>query len=86
MYQPSTSWVENEGRLEAASWIKTLVPGGARGVALKSKLPFMAVWAEMIGLVQEERKRLRVRNAWVMRRPHSWDGNLGSQEASPAHR
>ena len=41
MYQPSTDWFENEGRLEAASWIKTLVPGGVRGVALKSKLPLM---------------------------------------------
>ena len=42
MYQPLTAWVENEGRLEAALWIKTLVPGGVRGVALNSKLPFMA--------------------------------------------
>ena len=82
MYQPSTAWVDNEGRLEASSWIKTLVPGGERGVALKSKLPFMAAWAEIIGFVREERRRLRVRTSWGMRRYHSWDGKLGSQEAS----
>ena len=35
MYQPSTACVENEGRLEAASWTNTLVLGGARVVALK---------------------------------------------------
>ena len=61
MYQPSTDWFENEGRLEAASWIKTLVPGGARGVALKSNWPFMAVWAESLGFVREERSRLIAR-------------------------
>ena len=86
MYQPLTAWVENEVRLEAALWSKTLVPGGARGVALKSKLPFMAAWAERLGFVREERSRLRVRTDWGMRRSHSWDVKLGSQEASPAQR
>ena len=86
MYQPLTAWVENVGRLEASSWIKTLVPGGARGMVLKSKLPFMAAWAEKLGFVQEERIRLRLRTAWGMRRSHYWDGKLGSQEASPAQR
>ena len=86
MYQLSTPWVENEGRLEAASWNKTLVPGGARGMALKSKLPFMAAWAERIGFVQEERSRLRMSIYWETRRYHSWDGKLGSQEASTAQR
>ena len=51
MYQPSTAWIENEVRLEAASWIKTLVPGGARDVALKSKFLFMAGWGERLGFV-----------------------------------
>ena len=86
MYQLSTPWVENEGRLEAASWNKTLVTGGARGMALKSKLPFMEVWAERLGFVREERNSLRARNEWGMRRSHSWDGKLGSQEASPEQR
>ena len=46
--------------MEAALWTKTLVPGGARGVALKSKFLLMAVWAERIGFVQEDRRRLKV--------------------------
>ena len=86
MYQPLTEWVENEGRLEAATWVKTLVPGRAMGVALKSKLLFMAAWMERIGFLQEERSILRVRTAWGIRRSHSWDGKLGSQEDSPAQR
>ena len=53
MYQPSTACVENEGRLEASLWTKTLVPEGARGVALNSKLPLMAVWAERLGFFSE---------------------------------
>ena len=63
MYQQLTAWVENEVRLEATLWIKNLVPGGARGVALKSKFPFMAEWTERIGFVRDERRRLRVRTA-----------------------
>ena len=86
MYQMLTECVENEGRLEAALWTKTLVPGGARGVALKSKLPFIAAWAERLGFVREERSRLRVRTALGMIRSHSWEGKLGSQEASIAQR
>ena len=86
MYQPSTACVENEGRLEAASWTKTLVPGGTRGVALKSKFPFMVAWVERLGFVREDRSRLRVRNVWGIIRSHYWDGKLGSQEAIPVQR
>ena len=53
MYQPSTSCVYNEARLEAASWTKTLMSGGVRGVALKSKVPLMEVWEERLGFVRE---------------------------------
>ena len=61
MYQPLIACVENEGWLEAALWTKTLVPGGAWGVALRSKFAFMAAWAERLGFVQEERSRLIAR-------------------------
>ena len=84
MYQPSTACVENEGQLEVASWTKTLVPGGARGLALKLKFPLMAAWAERLGFVQEDQMRLRVITDWGMIRYHSWERNLGSQEASKA--
>ena len=86
MYQPSTACVDNEGRLEAASWTKTLMSGGARGIALKSKLLLMAAWVERLGFVREYRIRLRVRTAWGMRRSQSWEGKLGLQEASPEQR
>ena len=76
MYQPLIACVENEGWLEAALWTKTLVPGGARGVALKSKLLFILAGAERLGFVREERSRLRVRTDWGMRRSHSWDEKL----------
>ena len=52
--------------MEAASWTKTLVPGGEMGVALKSNFPLMAAWAERIGFVREERRRLIVVTAWGM--------------------
>ena len=86
MYQPSTACVDKEGWLEAASLTKTLVPGGARGVALKSKFLLMAAWAERLGFVREDQRRLRVIAAWGMRLSHSWEGKLGSQDASPAQR
>ena len=44
--------MEKEGWVEDDLWTKTLVPGGARGVALKSEFPFMAAWAESLGFVQ----------------------------------
>ena len=43
MYHPLTACVEKEGWVEEYPWTKNLVPGGARGVALKSKLPLTAV-------------------------------------------
>ena len=84
MYQPSTSCVENDVWLEAASWTKTLVPVGARGVALNSKFPLMAALAERLGFVREERSRLRVITAWGMRRSRSWEVKSGLQEVSLA--
>ena len=66
--------------------IKLWFQGEQGGGLLKSKLPFMAAWEEKLGFVREEQIRLRVSTAWVMRRSHSWDGKLGSQEASPTQR
>ena len=45
MYHPSTAFVEKQVRVKDDLWTNTLVPGGARGVALKSKSPLMAAWA-----------------------------------------
>ena len=46
----------------------------------------MAAWAEILGFVQEYWSRLRVITAWGTRQPHSWEGKLAPQEASPAQR
>ena len=46
MYHLSTACMEKEGQVEDGLWTKTLVPGGVRGVVLKSKFPLMAAWAE----------------------------------------
>ena len=51
--------MDKEGQLEATSWDVTLMPGGARGIALKLKFPLMAAWAERIRFVQEYRRSLR---------------------------
>ena len=45
MYQPSTTCVEKEIRVEDDLLTKTLVQGGARGVALNSRFLLMAAWA-----------------------------------------
>ena len=36
------------------------MPGGARGVRLKLKLPKVAAYAERLGWQQEERRRFKV--------------------------
>ena len=38
MYQPLKACVENKGWLEAASWTKTLVPGGRKGSSIEVKV------------------------------------------------
>ena len=82
MYHPSAACVEKEGRVEDNLWTKTLVPGGERGVALKSKFLLMDAWAERLMFVWEDWSMLSVISAWGMRQTHYWEGKLGSQEAS----
>jgi hypothetical protein len=57
--------------------------GGARGLWLKSKLPFRQAYADSLGWRREEQSKLRMMSAWGMRRSHSVSGNLGSHVASP---
>ena len=86
MYKTSPACGEKEGQGDNDSWTKTLLPGGARGVALKSKFLLMAAWEESLGFVRDDRIRLIVITAWGIRQSHSWEGKLGSQEASPAQK
>ena len=43
MYNPSTAYVEKDGLVEDDSGTNTLVPEGARGVALKYKFLLISV-------------------------------------------
>jgi hypothetical protein len=44
--------------------MRTLVPGGARGVWLKSKAPCVWAWADSCGFILEHCRRLRVMMHW----------------------
>ena len=58
--------------------MRTLVPGGARGVVLKLKGPFNWVLADKSGLMREGRRILRVNVAWGMLRSQRCKGKLES--------
>jgi hypothetical protein len=62
----------------------TRVPGGARGVRLKSKCPFNWAYADMRGFIRDFRRRLIVMVAWGNSLSHSFMGKVGSTEQSPA--
>ena len=49
MYQPLTLCDAKEGRCLLVLWIRTRVPGGARVVWSKLKLPKVAAYAERLG-------------------------------------
>ena len=49
--------VWKEGWVEEDLWTKTLVPGGERGVVVKSKSQLMAMWAERLGFLREYQSR-----------------------------
>ena len=60
MYQASVPRVAHDAQLSGFSWMRHLVPKGARGVELKSKEPFNAAYADSLGLYQHGRRRFRV--------------------------
>jgi hypothetical protein len=59
------------------------VPGGAKGVLLKSKCPFNWAYADMRGLIRDFRRRLRVIVACGNSLSQSFSGKFGSTEQSP---
>ena len=62
----------------------TRVPGGARGVRVKSKVPSSWAYAESLGLRRQARRRLRVSSARGRRRHQFKRGKFGSVLARPA--
>ena len=65
MYQPSSPCAPQVVLVFFGLYAITLVPGGARGVAEKLKLPKRYAWAESLGLLRAERSRFKVRLAWL---------------------
>ena len=60
MYQPLAPCGAKEARCLVVSWMRTRVPGGARGVWLKLNFPRVATYAEILGWRREERRRFKV--------------------------
>ena len=60
-----------------------VVPGGANGVALKSKLPNLAAYADKDGLRRDDRSKLRVIVAWGINLSHSLAGKFDSHRHKP---
>ena len=58
--------------------MNTLVPGEERGVALKSRLPWIYAWADSLGFTLELRKIFRVMTDCGMRQYNSDAVNLVS--------
>eukprot|EP00957_Ditylum_brightwellii_P143548 10936085-Ditylum_brightwellii.AAC.1 len=66
------------------SWTITFVPGGARGVRLKSNAPFICASADRCGFSQEGLRRFNVNRACGSRQFQSCNGNCGFKVQSPA--
>ena len=86
MYQPSTPCGAKEARYLVVLWTRTQVPGGARAVRLKLKLPKEAAYAERLGWRREDRRRFNVMSHCGNNLSHSWIGKFGSSVAIPARK
>ena len=86
MYQPSTPCGTKEARRLVVLWTRTRLPGGARGVRLKLKLPKVAAYAERMGLRREDCRRFNVMPHCGNNLSHSWIGKFGSSVAIPARK
>ena len=64
----------------------TFIPGGARGVLLKSKGPNKYACADNFGLTLAVRNKFKVSSDWTKSLSHSTIGKLQSQVAKPAIR
>eukprot|EP00957_Ditylum_brightwellii_P043806 3321921-Ditylum_brightwellii.AAC.1 len=83
-YQPSTPCGDQELCLSGSSKISTLVPGGARGVLLKSCMLLRWAWAERRGLDLDVQSKLRVSWACSNSSSHWQMGKAASVEHNPA--
>ena len=84
MYQPGVPCGAHEVRLAGFACEMILVPGGAIGVLLKSKLPWSWLQAERFGLMREVRSKLSVMTAWGRSLSQRYSGKFLSVLQRPA--
>ena len=83
MYQAPTPCIPQDFRLFGFRCIVVLVPGGASGVALKSKLPYVAAYADKDGFRLDDLSKLIVMFALGISLSHSSAGKFVSQMNNP---
>ena len=86
MYQPLTLCGVKEAHCLVVSWTRTQVPGWARGVRLKLKLPKVAAYAEILGWQCEDRRRFKLISHCGKNMSHSLIDKFGSSVAVPARK
>ena len=84
MYQPISPFGLHVSRYDGFRCAITFVPGGARGILLKSKFPKRYACADKVGLHLAERNRFNVISACSINLSHCDTGKSGSTVASPA--
>ena len=62
------------------------MPGGAKGVLVKSRSPLICAYVDNDGLIRDPRRRLRVIVAWGLSKSHKSRGKAGFVEARPARK
>ena len=77
MYQISSPWGAILHRWLGVMWSITRIPGGARGVNIKSEDRLRHAYSESFGEQREERKRFIVMSAWIFMKSHLVSGNFG---------
>ena len=83
-YQPTSLFSSYVFLLLGLICATILVPGGAKGVDMKSNSPNIYVYAETFGCARTARNRFKVILACSSNLSHSESGKLGSTLANPA--
>ena len=86
MYQPSTPCGAKEAHCSVVLCTRTPVPGGAREVWLKLKLPKVAAFDERLGWRRKYRRRFSVMSHCGNNLSHSWIRKFGSIVAIPVRK
>ena len=83
MYQASTPCTPQDFRLVGFRCVIIHVTGGSSGVALKSKLPYIAAYADKDGFRLDDLSKLIMMFAWGISLSYSLAGKFVSQMHNP---